>query len=211
MAKLVAIGGEKGGTGKSTIAHLIGHGAGSLPHPIDAAVITTDRGDDPIAGERRYLPLDGRDLSRLPGLLEELDRTDRLLIVLDGAAARPELDALIQSVADLVILPYGPSVQDAARVNKDLARLKAAVALPNRWPTHPGTAERATRFLEAIPEQRRLPIVPALPRVDELLDPAGYRRVATPLSRRAQQLAIEVLHQLGVYPLDLAAKKGNAA
>lgn len=206
MAKLIATAGEKGGTGKTTVAHLIGHGAGSLPHPIDTVVITTDGHDDPVDGQRRYLPLDGRDLAALPGLLEQLDRQERLLVVLDGAAARPELDRLIQSVADLVVLPYGPSYQDAVRVAKDLERLPAAVALPNRWPTHPDVAKRAERWLASIPASRRLPPMTALSRVDELLDAEAYKRVATPLSRRAQQLVIEILHRIKVHPLDLAAR-----
>lgn len=208
MAKLIATAGNKGGTGKSTLAHLIGHGCGSLPHPIDAVVITTDDEDEPITGQRRYLPLDGRDLSALVPMLQKLDEQDRLLIILDGAAARPELDKLVQSVADLVVLPYGASIQEAQRVLKDLERLPGAVALPNRWPTHPDVQKRAKRFLDMVPGDRRLPPISALSRVDELLDATAYSRVATPLSRRAQQLVIEVLHRMNVHPLDMAAKIG---
>lgn len=206
MAKLIAVAGEKGGTGKTTVAHLIGHGAGSLPHPIDAVVVTTDAGDDPVTGARRYLPLDGRDLAALPGMLQQLDQQDRLLIVIDGAAARPELDQLVQTVADLVLLPFAPSYQDTARVCRDLDRLPSAIALPNRWPTHPDVARRAERWLAEIPKDRRLPPVTTLSRVDELLDGTAYGRVATPLSRRAQQLVIEVLHRMKVHPLDLASR-----
>jgi len=46
MAKVIAVAGTKGGTGKSTLSHLIAHGAGSLPKPIPAIVVTTDEDDD---------------------------------------------------------------------------------------------------------------------------------------------------------------------
>jgi cellulose biosynthesis protein BcsQ len=206
MAKLIAVLGEKGGTGKSTVAHLVGHGAGSLPHAIDAAVVTTDPGDVVVTGARRYLPVDGREPAALASTLAGLDQHERLLIVLDGAAARPHVDDLAAELADLILLPFGPSYQDAARTLRDLERLPQAVALPNRWPTHPAVAERAGRFLEMIPAARQLPALQALPRVDELLDADAYGRIATALSKPSQRLVLEILHRMGVHPLDLAAR-----
>lgn len=206
MAKLVAVLGEKGGNGKSTISHLLGHGAGSLASAINAAVVTTDPGDTPLSGQRRYLPVDGRDPDSLGNILQRLDQQDRFLVVLDGAAGRPHIDKVAGKVADLILLPFGPSYQDAVRALRDLERLPGAVALPNRWPTHPAVAGRAQQFMDMIPADRRLPPVPALPRTDELLDPAAYSRVATNLSRPSQSLLLNVLHRMGVHPIDLAAK-----
>jgi hypothetical protein len=40
MAKFVAFLGEKGGSGKSSLGHLLAHGLGSLPKAIDAVVVT---------------------------------------------------------------------------------------------------------------------------------------------------------------------------
>lgn len=206
MAKIIAIAGEKGGTGKTTVAHLVAHGAGSLPHPIQTVVITTDPNDQPVTGERRYLPVDGRDLSKLSDTLARLDKNDRLLIVIDGAAARPQLDQIVKEVSDLVVLPYGPSVQEARRTAADLDRLPEAFALPNRWPSHPAVQQQATEYLQLIPDARRLPHLVAQSRVHALLDPAGYARVATPLSAMSQKLALELLYRMKVHPLDLAVR-----
>ena len=41
MAKVIATIGSKGGSGKSTAAHLIAHGCGSLPRPVMTVLLTT--------------------------------------------------------------------------------------------------------------------------------------------------------------------------
>ncbi|MFC7737680.1 hypothetical protein ACFQX4_17985 [Roseomonas sp. GCM10028921] len=205
MAKVIALAGSKGGTGKSSLSHLIAHGAGSLPKAIPAVVITTDIDDDILADERRYLVLDGRDPTRLADELERLMAEDRLLVVIDGAAGRPEIDAIISEVADLVLLPFGPSAQDASRAAKNLAALPKAVALPNRWPTHPGVAKRARKWLEMVPAARRLPPFRAIPRLDGLLAPDGYQELAYDIAAPARGLTLEILTRAKVDPSDLAA------
>ncbi len=43
VAKVIAIVSSKGGSGKSTAAHLIAHGCGSLPRPVMTVLLTTTR------------------------------------------------------------------------------------------------------------------------------------------------------------------------
>lgn len=201
-AKIISVVGEKGGSGKSTIAHLLGHGAGSLPTSIVALVFTTDPADDLVAEGRRYLPMDGRNLAELPDLLQAASQKS-CLIIIDGAAGRPELDQLIETVSDLILVPFGPAHQDISRAAKDLARLKTAYGLPNRWPAHPAVRERADAKLEeAIAKDRRLPVIGSLPRADELLSDEGYRLASTPLSRPGQKLVLAALHKMSVHPMD---------
>jgi chromosome partitioning protein len=207
MPKVIGVVGEKGGGGKSTISHLIGHGAGSLPHPIDAIVITTDPADSPVTGRRRYLAADGRDLAALAELLRRVRDEERILVVVDGAANRSEVDKVLADVADLLIVPFGPSPQDAERAAKDLERLPGAVALPNRWPTHPDSAKAAQRWLERVPVERRLPVLPQINKVSGILDGEAYAQAATAVSRRAQGLALEVLHRMRIHPIDLAVRR----
>ena len=151
MAKVVAFAGSKGGTGKSTLSHLAAHGAGSLPRPIPAVVVTTDPEDTLAEGERRYVVVDGRSPVLLADQLQRLLPVERLLILIDGVANRADVDHVLADIADLVVVPYGPSAQDGARAVANLEGLPTAVAMPNRWPTHPGVARRARRWLEAVP------------------------------------------------------------
>jgi chromosome partitioning protein len=207
MAKVIGVVGEKGGGGKSTISHLLGHGAGSLPNAIDAIVATTDPNDQPVTGRRRYLPMDTRNLADLAELLRRVDGEDRLLIIVDGAASRTKVDEVLADVADLLIVPYGPSPQDTDRAVKHLDRIANAVAVPNRWPTHPATAKSAERWLDRIPTDRRLPIVPQIAKASAILDEELYPTIATTLSRPGQSLLLHALHRMGVHPIDLAARK----
>lgn len=204
MAKVIALAGSKGGTGKSSLSHLIAHGAGSLPRAIPSVVLTTDTDDDILSDERRYLVLDGRDPAQLANELERLLAEPRLLVIIDGAAGRPEIDAVISEVADLVLLPFGPSAQDAARAAKNLEALPKAVALPNRWPTHPGVAKRARKWLEMIPAKRRLPPFKAIPRLDGLLAANGYAELAYDIAAPARGLVLEILTRAKTDPAELA-------
>lgn len=207
MAKVVALTGSKGGTGKSSLSHLLGHGAGSLPHAIPAVVITTDPEDELLEDERRYLVVDGRSPTKLANELERLLPMEKLLIIIDGAAGRPDLDALVSQIADIVLVPFGPSAQDASRAAANLTALPKAVGLPNRWPSHPGVAKRARRWLEALPAKRRLPPFKAIPRLDGLLAEEGYPDLAYEIAGPARGLILEVLALAQVDPSDLAVGK----
>lgn len=204
MAKVVAFAGSKGGTGKSTLSHLAAHGAGSLPRPIPAVVVTTDPEDTLAEGERRYVVVDGRSPELLANQLHRLLSIERLLVFVDGVANRADVDRVLADIADLVLVPFGPSAQDGARAVANLATLPTAVAVPNRWPTHPGVAKRARQWLNAVPTARRLPPLRAIPRLDGLLGPDGYREIAYEVASPARGLILEILHRAGIDPDDLA-------
>jgi len=204
MAKVVAFAGSKGGTGKSTLSHLAAHGAGSLPRPIPAVVVTTDPEDTLAEGERRYVVVDGRSPALLAAQLQRLLPVERLLILIDGVANRADVDHVLADIADLVVVPYGPSAQDGARAVANLEGLPTAVAMPNRWPTHPGVLRRARRWFETVPADRRLPPLRAIPRLDALLGPDSYGEIAYEIASPARGLILEILARAGVWPHDLA-------
>jgi len=203
MASVIALSGSKGGTGKSTLSHLVAHGAGSLPRAVPAVVFTTDPEDKIIEGERRYVAMDGRDPRVLADRLEELMADPHLLIVIDGAANRREIDLVVAEVADLVVIPFGPSQQDADRAQANLAAYPKAVALPNRWPTHKQTAARVKKYLSMFPADRRLPLFPAIPKLDGWLTADGYEALAYDVASPSRGLVTEILAKVGVDPRDL--------
>lgn len=207
MARVVAFAGSKGGTGKTTLSHLAAHGAGSLPRPIPAVVVTTDPEDELAEGERRYVVVDGRSPALLADQLQRLLAMDRLLVLVDGVANRADVDRVLADIADLVLVPFGPSAQEGARAAANLAALSAAVAMPNRWPTHPGVAKRARRWLDIVPAGRRLPPLRAIPRLDGLLGPDAYGEIAYEIAAPARGLILEILSRAGIDPDDLAAPR----
>lgn len=203
MAKVVALVGSKGGSGKSSTAHLLAHGAGSLARPIAAVVLTTDPEERLREEPRRYLVRDARSPALLLGELRRWLPIERLLVVIDGAAARADLDRVVEDVADLALLPFRPAAQDAERAADNLARLGKAVALPTAWPRHPGTARRAAQWLAMVPEARRMAPFPALPKLDGLLSAHGYQAAAYDLAAPARGLVLEVLARAGIDPAEL--------
>jgi hypothetical protein len=203
MARVIAFAGSKGGTGKSTLSHLAAHGAGSLSKPIPTIVVTTDPEDALAEGERRYVVVDGRSPPLLADQLQRLLSIDRLLVIVDGVANRSDVDRILSEVADLVIIPYGPSAQDGARAAANLGSLPVAVGMPNRWPTHPGVAKRARRWLEAVPFDRRLPALKAIPKLDALLSRDSYGEIAYDIAAPARGLILEILARAGIEPGDL--------
>lgn len=196
--------GSKGGSGKSTAAHLIAHGCGSLPRPVPTVVLTTDPEERPRTDRRRYLVADARTKADLLAQMKRLLPVERLLVVVDGAAARADLDALVSDVADVAVLPFRAAAHDAERARDNLARLPQAVALPMDWPRHPGTLRRARRWLEGIPEDRLLPPFPHLPKLDGFMSEDGYLAAAYEIASPARGLALEVLARGGIEPGELA-------
>lgn len=206
MAKVIAVLGTKGGSGKTTTAHALGHGFGSLPKPISCLVVTTDEGTNvPGRENRRYLPADGTTGPKLQRVLRPIiDRKD-VVVVIDGAARRVGADEAAANLADLVIVPMDPSPQALDTALRDLERFPKAIALPMRWPSHRDTRSRADRLLTRLPAKRWLPPFPNVAKLSDILDDALYPAHATSISAPCRTLVHEVLHRMKLEPSDLVA------
>lgn len=86
--KVVAFFGSKGGTGKSTLSHLLAYGAALQGEP--AVVVHTDDREPESHDGRPYHYFDGRDPRRLYSVLEKSRASDQPgLCVIDGGGNRP--------------------------------------------------------------------------------------------------------------------------
>lgn len=198
MARIICIVGSKGGTGKTTLTHLLAHGLALAGHRAVAAL--TDRERQPLAKEGRlYLPVDARTPDALERIAAKLAQVDGWYGVLDGAGNRPDADAALARRADLVLLPFRDSHEDVRTVRADLERLPQALAVPSQWPTNVWQLEVAQRLLEeqlADCAQRLLPPVPAVSATKLLLQVQVPATLPTPVNNAARAFADSVLAAL---------------
>jgi chromosome partitioning protein len=171
MTSIVYIGGGKGGTGKTTTAHLACLGAILRNHP--AAYVLTDPQRKVRSEGRPYGVLDGRMPETLAKILAASQSSLNGWLFIDGGGNRQAFDQEISAEADLCLLPFGTSEEDLDTVADDLARLPQAIAWPTAWPTN-SFAERAAQFYidglaEAFPGRVILQPIPFVNSVSELL------------------------------------------
>ena len=154
--RIVAIFGTKGGTGKSTLSHLLAYGAALQGLP--ALVMHTDAREPERHQGRPYHYFDGRDPKRLYAALERAKAAPKGLAVIDGAGNRPGVAEVLAKAADLVLIPCGIGGQDAPMALSDLERLPEALVVVNRFPTTPKHPRRpkAEAYIAQIPRERVL-------------------------------------------------------
>ena len=154
--KIVAFFGTKGGTGKSTLSHLLAYGA-SL-HGLAALVVHTDARAPERHEGRPYHYFDGREPAKLYAALERAKTAAAGLCIIDGAGNRPGLTVTLAKAADLVLIPCGIGGQDAPLALADLAQLPDAWLIVNRWPTLPKHPRRpkAEAYIAQLPRERVL-------------------------------------------------------
>ncbi len=200
MAHIVCIIGNKGGTGKTTLTHLLAHGLGLLGHRAVAAL--TDRDREPLSKTHRlYLPVDARTPEALSKVAAKLKGVDGWFGVIDGGGNRPEMDVELARLADLVLLPFRDSHEDMRTVARDLARFPGAYALPSQWPTNAWALEAAQRNCEQQLQPfaaRVLAPASAVSATKLLLQMELPATLPTPVNNAARALAWRVLELLGV-------------
>ena len=200
MAEIVCIIGNKGGTGKTTLSHMLCQGMGLLGQR--AVCVLTDVHREPLDPEgRRYLVADARTREALGKVVDKVRSLPGWLGVIDGGGNRSEMDRKLYGLANLVLLPFRESHEDIRTVIKDLQEFPRAWAIPSQWPTNPWQQEAAEKTLR---EQlgpyadRILQPVNALSASKLLLQTKLAEKLPTPLANACRALAYQVLGLLEV-------------
>jgi chromosome partitioning protein len=144
MAQIICIIGNKGGTGKTTLSHMLCQGLGLLGKRSVCVLTDVDREPLDPAG-RRYLLADARTREALGKVVQKIRELDGWIGVIDGGANRTEMDRKLYGIADLVLLPFRDSHEDMRTVIQDLSIFPRAYGLPSQWPTNPWQREAAEK------------------------------------------------------------------
>lgn len=154
MERIICVIGNKGGTGKTTITHMLCHGLGLLGK--QSISVLTDLEREPLSrGNRRYTPLDGRSPDRLQEIVAKLEAKPNWLAVIDGGGNRPEMDQWFYDMSGLILLPFRESHEDIRTVRNDLDTFPEAYGIPSQWPTNPWQQIAAERTLDEMMQDYR--------------------------------------------------------
>lgn len=162
MADIVCVIGNKGGTGKTTLSHMLCQGMGLLGQR--SVCVLTDTYREPLepAG-RRYLVADARSREALGKVVDKIRSLKAWMGVIDGGGNRTEMDRKLYGIADLVLLPFRDSHEDVRTVVRDLEMFPHAYAIPSQWPTNVWQREAADKTVADL----------LAPYRDRILDPVS--------------------------------------
>lgn len=165
MSKIVFVGGNKGGSAKTTNSHLLC--AGLALRGYQTALITTDNRNIPSGYKRPFSILDGRTPEKLDQIINGIRQLDGdKIFVIDGAASRDnEFDGSLAGRVDLFVVPFTDNREDMDLALLYCRKHDGARALPSNWPTN--VKEKITA--EALINQMRTAV--------------GAGRVMNPVSR----------------------------
>lgn len=198
MNRLICIIGNKGGTGKTSITHMLCHGLGLIGRK--SIAVMTDPFREPLSREgRHYTPLDGRSPEKLEKIITKLESMPEWYGVIDGVANHPEMDQHLYEKAGLVLLPFRDSHEDIRTVRNDLDRYPLAFGLPSQWPTNPWQQMAAERTLDELMQDYRTRLLDPIYAVSAsklLLQTSIPPELPTVLNNVSRRLAWQVLERI---------------
>jgi chromosome partitioning protein len=203
MADIICVIGNKGGTGKTTLSHMLCQGLGLLGQR--SVCVLTDTHREPLAPTgRRYLVADARSREALARVVDKIRSLNAWMGVIDGGGNRTEIDRKLYGLADLVLLPFRDSQEDIRTVIRDLDMFPRAYALPMQWPTNAWAREAAEKLVHEMLgpyHDRILEPVFTLGASKLLLQKQVPPVMPTPLANACRSAAHQVLDLLQI-PID---------
>jgi hypothetical protein len=200
MADIICVIGNKGGTGKTTLSHMLCQGMGLLGQR--SVCVLTDTHREPLApAGRRYLVADARSREALARVVDKIRSLHAWLGVIDGGGNRTEMDQRLYGLADLVLLPFRDSHEDIRTVIRDLDMFPRAYAVPTQWPTNAWareSAEKTVAEMLAPYRDRILDPVFSLSATKLLLQSQIPPALPTPLANASRATAHQVLDLLQI-------------
>lgn len=198
--RLICVIGNKGGTGKTTITHMLCHGFGLLG--TRSIAVLTDAAREPLMkANRRYRPLDGRTPEAMERILEKLKSMPDWIGVIDGGGNRPDHDRQFYEMSGMAFLPFRDSHEDIRTVIQDLETFPEAYGIPSQWPTNPWQQMAAERTLDDLMQAYRPRMLDPVYSVSSsklLLQSQVPFGLPTPLNNVCRSLARQVLERLDV-------------
>jgi hypothetical protein len=206
MADIICVIGNKGGTGKTTLSHMLCQGMGLLGQR--SVCVLTDTHREPLApAGRRYLVADARSREALAKVVDKIRSLNAWLGVIDGGGNRTEMDRKLYGIADLVLLPFRDSHEDIRTVIRDLDMFPRAYAIPTQWPANVWareSAERTVTEMLAPYRDRILAPIGSLAASKLLLQRQVPPSLPTPLANACRAAAGQVLDLLQIPTEDAA-------
>jgi len=151
----IAIMGNKGGTGKTSIAHLLALGAAW--NKIPAHFMHTDDREPIKVNGRPYMYYDARKPEILKTLVIAAINNDGICII-DCGGNRPEFDKWVCECVDLIIIPVCPDPEDVKEAITHAKRLKnnsntSIKFLINKYPFNHMEKKFVTRYFDKLPQE----------------------------------------------------------
>jgi len=191
MAHIVSMLGSKGGSGKTTLSHMLCYGLGLLGHR--AAFVMTDAcRTPPVQGTLPYVFADARSSGAREKIISTLRARENWFGIIDGGANQVTTDSKIHDNSDLILLPFRDSHEDMRVVCHDMERLPSALALPSQWPTNPWQYQASVRLLESFPEELKSRVLAPVFSISSsklLLQEGLAERFPTPLNNACRAIA----------------------
>ncbi len=199
MADIICVIGNKGGTGKTTLSHMLCQGMGLLGQR--SVCVLTDTYREPLApAGRRYLVADARTREALGKVVDKVRSLKAWMGVIDGGGNRTEMDRKLYSVADLVLLPFRDSHEDIRTVIRDLEMFPRAYAIPTQWPTNLWQREAAEKTVAELlaPYRDRILEPVSVLSASKMLLQKELPGLPSPLNNACRGVARQVLELLQI-------------